>query len=69
MTRVPKIFWLSSLGVLIFLYLPVVVLIVLSFNDSHMGAVWKGFSLRWYDKLSHNPAFFDAMVHVASQYA
>lgn len=63
MTRVPKIFWLSSLGVFIFLYLPVVVLIVLSFNDSQMGVAWKGFSLRWYDKLSHNPAFIDAMVN------
>lgn len=63
MRRFPKVFLLSSVAVFLFLYLPVVVLIVLSFNDSQMGVAWKGFSLRWYDKLFHNSAFLDAMIN------
>ncbi|MDR4493201.1 MAG: ABC transporter permease [Nitrospirales bacterium] len=63
MTRFPTMFILNSVAVLCFLYLPVAVLIVLSFNDSQMGVTWQGFSLRWYDKLFHNPAFLDAMIN------
>lgn len=63
MSRLPRVLIWSSAAVVLFLYIPILVLIVLSFNDSHMGAVWKGFSLRWYDKLIHNPAFFEAMLN------
>ena len=31
-----------------FLYLPIVVLIAFSFNDSKLQGVWSGFTLRWY---------------------
>lgn len=31
-----------------FLYLPIIVLIVFSFNDSKLQGVWSGFTLRWY---------------------
>lgn len=31
-----------------FLYLPMLVLIVFSFNDSRFGATWEGFTTRWY---------------------
>ena len=31
-----------------FLYLPIVVLVVMSFNASKTPYTWKGFSLRWY---------------------
>ncbi|MEG2962813.1 MAG: putrescine ABC transporter permease PotI, partial [Janthinobacterium sp.] len=41
--------WLS-LGYL-FLYLPIIVLIVFSFNSSRQDMVWSGFSLRWYSEL------------------
>lgn len=41
--------WLS-LGYL-FLYLPIIVLIVFSFNSSRQDMVWSGFSLRWYQEL------------------
>ena len=30
-----------------FLYLPIAILVVLSFNDSKLATVWRGFSLRW----------------------
>ncbi|MDC8759581.1 ABC transporter permease [Janthinobacterium fluminis] len=41
--------WLS-LGYL-FLYLPIIVLIVFSFNSSRQDMVWSGFSTRWYAEL------------------
>ena len=37
-----------------FLYAPIVVLIVLSFNEGRHAANWEGFSFRWYAKLIEN---------------
>ncbi len=42
--------WLSATYV--FLYLPIVALIVYSFNDSPIPNLWKGFTLKWYVKLA-----------------
>jgi len=44
--------WLS-LGYL-FLYLPIVVLVVFSFNDSRQDMVWAGFSTKWYGELMND---------------
>jgi spermidine/putrescine transport system permease protein len=41
----------EALGVYLFLYVPVVLLIVLSFNDSRYAIVWEGFTTRWYEAL------------------
>ena len=38
-----------------FLYIPIAVLMVLSFNRSGLPTVWSGFSLEWYGKLASNP--------------
>ncbi|WP_324752848.1 ABC transporter permease [Roseovarius sp. Pro17] len=43
-----------------FLYLPMVILIIYSFNDSKLVTVWAGFSTRWYGELFQNEAFLDA---------
>ena len=40
-----------SVFVLAFLYLPIFVMIVFSFNDSRLTAAWRGFTLRWYSSL------------------
>ena len=40
-----------SVFVLAFLYLPIFAMIVFSFNDSRLTAVWRGFTLRWYTSL------------------
>ena len=37
-----------------FLYIPLVSVIVYSFNDSRLAAVWGGFSTRWYGELLKN---------------
>lgn len=44
--------WL--LGGFLFLYLPMVTLIIYSFNKSPLPTVWGGFTLEWYEKLAHD---------------
>jgi spermidine/putrescine transport system permease protein len=43
-----------------FLYLPVLILIVFSFNDTRSVAVFTGFSTEWYTKLASNTELLDA---------
>jgi putrescine transport system permease protein len=43
-----------------FLYLPILMLILLSFNDSSIATVWGGFSLRWYSSLLSNEQIINA---------
>ncbi|MDP1546519.1 MAG: ABC transporter permease [Anaerolineales bacterium] len=43
-----------------FLYLPVIILIVFSFNDTRSVAVFTGFSTQWYTKLSQNTELLQA---------
>ena len=40
--------------VFVFLYAPIILLILFSFNAGNSGSVWKGFSLHWYGELFHN---------------
>ena len=42
-----------------FLYLPIVTLIVLSFNESPLVTSWTGFSLRWYGELVNDDAIIE----------
>lgn len=53
-------FSLASL-VLIFLYLPIVILAINSFNESRFGGVWTGFSLKWYEKLLSERSIWHAL--------
>lgn len=43
---------LVTLAVLAFFYLPILVLVVNSFNASRFGSTWQGFTLQWYGLLS-----------------
>jgi len=43
-----------------FLYLPIVILVVFSFNESRLVTVWAGFSTKWYGELFQNQALLDA---------
>ncbi|MBE7183488.1 MAG: ABC transporter permease [Methylobacterium mesophilicum] len=44
-----------------FLYLPIVILIVFSFNESRLVTVWGGFSTKWYGTLLSNQGLMDAV--------
>ena len=43
-----------------FLYLPIFLLVLFSFNQSKSGFVWEGFTLEWYDALFHNRVLLQA---------
>src|SRR5882724_10948916 len=45
---------------LAFLYLPIAILVINSFNDSRLVTVWSGASLRWYRALANDAAMLDA---------
>jgi spermidine/putrescine transport system permease protein len=44
-----------------FLYIPIIVLVVFSFNVSKRNAVWKGFTFDWYYQLMHNTELLRAL--------
>lgn len=46
--------------VFLFLYLPIMVLIIFSFNDSKSRTVWSGFSFHWYTELFHDEEILSA---------
>lgn len=46
-----------------FLYVPILLLVVFSFNESRLVNVWSGFSLRWYAALWNNQALLDAALN------
>ncbi len=52
---------LYMIGVYLFLYVPLVVLVLFSFNDSSMSVQWAGFSLRWYKQLLITPEIISAL--------
>lgn len=43
-----------------FLYIPMIILVIFSFNESKLVTVWGGFSTKWYGELLQNEAFLDA---------
>ena len=45
----------------LFLYAPIVLLIIFSFNAGDSSAVWKGFSLHWYAKLFQNRLIMESV--------
>ncbi|MBL8381886.1 MAG: ABC transporter permease subunit [Burkholderiales bacterium] len=46
--------WAFSLAVYAFLYVPLAVVVLFSFNDSELNAQWVGFTTRWYARLAGN---------------
>ena len=47
--------------VLVFLYLPIITLVVFSFNDSRRNIVWNGFTFDYYVKAANNWPFGAAL--------
>jgi putrescine transport system permease protein len=44
----------------VFLYLPLIIVVVYSFNKSPVMSVWQGFSWKWYHQLFENDALFSS---------
>ena len=54
MRRTSAWVWAAAIAAYAFLYVPLVIVVVYSFNDSRLNAEWVGFTLDWYYKLFHN---------------
>lgn len=55
-----RLFHAYSGLVYLFLYAPILVLVIFSFNAAEQTAVWEGLTLRWYRDLWHNQEVWDA---------
>lgn len=58
-----KLSWFNTLSLTLgfaFLYIPMLILIVYSFNAGKLVTVWSGFSFKWYGELMQNEAFLQA---------
>jgi putrescine transport system permease protein len=54
-------FSIAAIGLgLAFLYMPIAILVIYSFNGSRLVTVWAGWSTRWYSELLSNEAMLDA---------
>jgi spermidine/putrescine transport system permease protein len=62
MAAVRQRIWAVALGALVlgFLYAPILVLILFSFNDGRAVSSWQGWTLKWYVALAHDRALWDA---------
>lgn len=54
MRRQPLGLWLAAAAAYAFLYIPLVIVVAYSFNNSRLNAEWVGFTLDWYRRLFHN---------------
>ena len=52
--------WACALAAYAFLYIPLIIVVVYSFNDSRLNAEWVGFTLDWYRKLFANEEMLTA---------
>ena len=59
--QVPRLFILLGLCGFLALYIPVVVMMVYSFNAGKLSSVWAGFSWKWYGVLFGNEALLEAL--------
>jgi spermidine/putrescine transport system permease protein len=55
--------WYASLLVYAFLYIPLVIVVIFSFNDSKLNAEWVGFTTSWYAKLFADEAMLEATLN------
>lgn len=53
--------WVGA--VMVFLYAPLVVLIIFSFNDSKRNVVWRGFTTKYYEKAMGNDQLVEALLN------
>ena len=52
----------------LFLYVPLIILLVFSFNTEGFPSPWKGFTLKWYHELFHSPhlwaSFLNSLIEI-----
>ncbi len=61
--KVTRFTWFNATSLTLgfaFLYLPILLLVIFSFNESKLVTVWGGFSTKWYQQLWENSVYLDA---------
>ncbi len=61
--KISKKILLSGILVYLFLYIPLLLLIVYSFNDSRINVGWVGFTFKWYSVLFNDTQLIDAALN------
>ena len=51
---------------IVFLYAPIIVLVIFSFNDSRRNVTWHGFTFKYYEKAIHNNNLIEAFLNSLS---
>ncbi len=59
-TKLPNVY-LAAVTVIV--YLPILLVILYSFNESKISSVWDGFSLKWYAELFKDKSMFEALLN------
>ena len=59
-TRLPEVYLTLILAAM---FVPIILVIIYSFNDSRINSVWGGFSLRWYEELFRDRSIFTALLN------
>jgi len=54
------LFGLWTVVIFAFLYIPIILLLIFSFNDSRLNIQWEGFTLKWYGELLQNKTILTA---------
>lgn len=54
---------LTLIATFVFLYAPIFILIMFSFNDSKRNIVWRGFTLKYYEKAMKNDSLIEAFAN------
>ena len=62
-TRMSRLFLFGGTFTFLFLYVPLIVLILYSFNDSRINVGWVGFTLKWYKVLFADKQLVDAAIN------
>jgi spermidine/putrescine transport system permease protein len=61
MKRLPVASYLTA--IYLFFYIPIIILIVYSFNSSQYSLLWHGFSMRWYQELFSDSDLWISVMH------
>ncbi len=59
-TKLPNVYLAV---ILLLMYVPIVLVIIYSFNESKISSVWDGFSLKWYKELFRDRSMFEALLN------
>lgn len=60
MRRRPWLVWTAGVLTYLFLYVPLIIVVVYSFNDSRLNAEWVGFTTHWYGELIRDEQMIEA---------